>query len=186
MERNVFDLLVQDGAAAGRLHATDAVVGLADRQPKLDPAAEEDLARIERAFLDGGFSPPTPAQAGEAAGRDEAQARARIGYLVDRGILVELPEDVFFHRDTVEKARQTLVSYLREHGEIGAVTFRDLVNASRKFVYPLLDHFDIKGVTVRRGNLRYLRKAEEGAPKPAPAEGAMGEGRGNRELAPET
>jgi selenocysteine-specific elongation factor len=177
-ERNAFDFIVREGAASGRLHATDSVVGLADRQPRMDPDTEDDLARLERAFLDGGFSPPAPAQAAEALGRDEARARALIGHLVDRGTLVELPEDIFFHQNTVEKAKDAIVGYLREHGEIGAVTFRDLVDASRKFVYPLLDYFDIKGITVRRGNLRYLRKAEEGAPKAGDGGGAGGAGNG--------
>jgi selenocysteine-specific elongation factor len=157
LERTVFDVLVAEGIASGRLVALEDVVGLRDRQPDLDDAKMAERTKVEDLFRESAFSPPSVVLAAERVGLREEAVRALIGMLTDQGRLVEVAEGMFFHREVLQQAQDTLVSHLKAHEEIGAVTFRDLVGASRKFVYPILDYFDLKGVTVRRGNLRYLK-----------------------------
>ena len=78
---------------------------------------------------------------------------------MDRGTLVALGDDRYAHGDGERKARELLVDYLKEHGKIGVVDYRDLLGASRKYVYAWLDHFDAIGVTYRVENLRYLKSS---------------------------
>jgi selenocysteine-specific elongation factor len=51
-----------------------------------------------------------------------------------------------------------LVDFLKKHGEITVVQFKDLTNTSRKFTIPLLEYFDTNRVTVRVGEARRLRE----------------------------
>jgi len=157
LDRNVFDLLCRRGLESGDLVEGEGVIGLKGRGAEPDASASAQLEAMERAFLEGGMSPPSLADAAKGAGVDVSRGRALAGRLKDQGLLVEVAEGMLFHRETVRKAREALVAHLKEHGEIGAVTFRDLVGGSRKYVYPLLDSFDVAGVTIRRGNLRYLK-----------------------------
>jgi selenocysteine-specific elongation factor len=56
----------------------------------------------------------------------------------------------------VKEAEQKIIDYLRKNKEIKVSQFRDLLNASRKFVLPLLIYFDTHGVTIKRGDVRIL------------------------------
>ena len=76
--------------------------------------------------------------------------------MLDTGILINAGEGVVMHRKYVKEAEQKLVDYLKKHKEIKVSQFRDLLNASRKYVLPLLIYFDTHGVTIKRGDIRIL------------------------------
>ena len=48
------------------------------------------------------------------------------------------------------------------HGELISAGFRDRLGTTRKYIIPLLDHFDRVGLTVREGSSRVLRKYVRG------------------------
>jgi len=50
------------------------------------------------------------------------------------------------------------VNHLREKGEITPPEYRELTGLSRKFLIPLLEHFDSEKVTIRVGDKRVLRR----------------------------
>ena len=47
---------------------------------------------------------------------------------------------------------------LEKNGQITLAEVRDLFNTSRKYAQALLEHLDAKGITVRNGDYRKLRK----------------------------
>jgi selenocysteine-specific elongation factor len=53
--------------------------------------------------------------------------------------------------------RNRLVQTLRAKKRITMAEFRDVVGTSRKYVVPLLEHFDSAGLTIRDGDYRALR-----------------------------
>jgi len=81
-----------------------------------------------------------------------------LGVLESRGAAVKVAADLYFSAAAMERASGLLVDHLERHGEITAAAFRDLLKTSRKFVIPLLEHFDKSGVTLRVGDVRKLRK----------------------------
>jgi len=50
------------------------------------------------------------------------------------------------------------VTYLKKHGAITVLEFKDLTQTSRKFTIPLLEYFDTTRTTVRVGETRRLRE----------------------------
>jgi len=58
-----------------------------------------------------------------------------------------------------EDIERQLRSSLEHKGEITAGEFRDLLQISRKYAIPLLEHFDNQRLTMRIGYNRVLRKA---------------------------
>ena len=78
--------------------------------------------------------------------------------LVDQHKFVRLKGDLFYHRDVLDDIEQQLRRYLEQHDEITAGAFRDLLNISRKYAIPLLEHFDSQRLTMRIGDKRVLRK----------------------------
>ena len=77
--------------------------------------------------------------------------------LVDQDRLVRLKGDVFYHREALDRIERRLRAHLEAHREITAGEFRDLLQISRKYAIPLLEHFDGQRITLRTGDKRVLR-----------------------------
>ena len=85
------------------------------------------------------------------------QIERALKLLVEHGALVRVPPDLFFHRDAIARARDLIVEHIRAKGSLQSVDFKYLLGTSRKFAIPLLDYFDLVGLTVNRNHTRYLR-----------------------------
>ena len=73
--------------------------------------------------------------------------------LVRHGALVDIG-GVVFTVSAVDRARELVREHLTTHDTITVGDVRDLLGSSRKYVVPLLEHFDREGVTRRRGDVR--------------------------------
>ena len=80
--------------------------------------------------------------------------------LIEQEHLVRVENDLLFHSDAVEKARELLISFIKKEGQLESVKFKYLLDTSRKFAIPLLDYFDRIGLTRRAGYTRYLKNPE--------------------------
>ena len=80
--------------------------------------------------------------------------------LVKSGAVVRV-KDLYFDAGAVADLKEKLVAYLESKGEITVPEFKELAGGiSRKFVIPLLEHFDLSKVTLRIGDKRVLRKGK--------------------------
>jgi hypothetical protein len=101
------------------------------------PEAAALVARLDAAP----FSPPDV--------DDAALVRA----LVRHGVLVDV-DGIAFTSSAVDRARTLVTEHLATRGTISVGDARDLLASSRKYVVPLLEHFDREGLTRRRGDTR--------------------------------
>ena len=63
-------------------------------------------------------------------------------------------------RQALEKAQKEIIHHIQNNGSLASVDFKYLINTTRKFAIPLLDHFDKIQVTRRqRNNTRHLGPA---------------------------
>jgi selenocysteine-specific elongation factor len=109
-----------------------------DRAPRWQsPEAAALVARLDASP----FAPPEP--------EDVSLARA----LVRDGVLVDVG-GIVFTGSAVDRAHELVREHLARHGTLGVGDARDLLGSSRKYVVPLLEHFDREGVTRRRGDVR--------------------------------
>ena len=56
--------------------------------------------------------------------------------------------------------QEKLVAFLVKRGEITVPEFKEMTGLSRKYIIPLLEHFDATKVTLRVGDKRVLRKGK--------------------------
>ncbi len=77
-------------------------------------------------------------------------------YLENTGVIVSVADDLYFHIEALNSAEKLICEYLEVHESISVGQARDLLGSSRKFVVPLLEYFDTQGITVRRGDRRFL------------------------------
>ena len=105
-----------------------------------------------------GLAPKTVAELAAEAGVEPGVARKALGTMLAEGTLVRLGGDLYFWSGAVDDAREKIVGYLREHGEMLAKDARDVTGSSRKYIVPLLEYFDAHGITRRDGDIRTLGK----------------------------
>jgi len=129
----------------------------ADHRPALADEDREALERVEALFLDRPFSPPAPDEVAAEAGVPRARAEKALRLLVEEQRLVSVPPGLLFHREAVDRARDLLVDFIRREGCLESVKFKYLLETTRKYAIPLLDHFDRAGVTRAVGHTRYLK-----------------------------
>ena len=124
----------------------------------------EHLDHVESLFREQAFHPPSVKELVEATGATAGTVEGILRILREHQRLVPV-EDLLFHREAVDQAREILVDFLRKEGRLESVRFKYLLDTTRKFALPLLDYFDRVGVTRRAGNTRYLRIPNGDRPK---------------------
>jgi selenocysteine-specific elongation factor len=158
LEQKVFDALLAIAAERGGV----VLAGGEVRHPKAAStalAAEGEAAQKLSSLLAAqGLSPKSTAELAADARVDAGLARKVLGRLTTEGTVVRLGPDLHFDAAAVTRARDQIVGYLREHGEIYVADARDVTGSSRKYIVPLLEYFDAQGVTKREGDFRTLGK----------------------------
>ncbi len=78
--------------------------------------------------------------------------------LARRKDVVEVAPDHFFHRQTVEEMAAITAEVARgqSDGQFAAAQLRDRLNNGRKVAIQVLEYFDRRGLTLRRGDLRRI------------------------------
>jgi len=134
------------------------------RRPGFDPlhglpADERAMAaQIEQQFLADGLNPPDVGSVKKAAPAKQQLFQL----LLDTGTLVRLKtydrkSGMVLHRKVLTAIEQRLEERFPYPQTFTVAEVRDLLNATRKSVVPLMEHMDSIGATVRDGNVRRLR-----------------------------
>jgi selenocysteine-specific elongation factor len=140
--------------AANRITERTGRLALASHRPAVADEDQRAIEKVERMFLEHPFAPPSPDEAAAAAGARGAKA---VRLLTEERRLVQVAPGLLFHADAIARARQIMSDFIRQEGCMESVKFKYLLDTSRKFAIPLLDHFDRIGVTRASGHTRYLR-----------------------------
>jgi selenocysteine-specific elongation factor len=86
-----------------------------------------------------------------------AGASKAFDMLLARGTLVKVGDDVYLGSQ-IAKVQARVIEHLKRNERMTAAEFRDLLGTSRKYAVPLLEWLDARGVTIRSGDHRMLRK----------------------------
>lgn len=105
-----------------------------------------------------GKEPPTVKELAQASRSSEKEVRDHLALLVRDGSVSRVSADIFYASNELDAIRQQLITFLQQHAEIVPADFRELTGLSRKFMIPLLEHFDNEKLTIRTGDKRVLRK----------------------------
>ncbi len=73
------------------------------------------------------------------------------------GVIVVVNSDVAFLSENYQEMYDWVVEKIQKTGSLTAAEFRDQFETSRKYALAFLEHLDMKGITVREGDLRKLR-----------------------------
>ena len=151
----LYGYVLEELQAQGGVVLRGDLVARRDFTPQRSGTEEAARRAIEEAYRQGRFTPPSPAEVLTSL-PDRAAGERMLQTLLDEGVVVEVGEDVLFHRDVLEEIRALVVAHIARHGEITVATLRDLLGSSRKYTVTVLEYFDALRVTRRIGDRRVL------------------------------
>lgn len=128
------------------------------RAPSLEAGEEEALASLRERMERAEFQPPSLEELQSEVGSAGARLEALMELLVDQGHVHHVGAGVFLSERSMARAREAVQANCLDNGELDIPTLRDQLGTTRKFLIPLLEHFDATGLTVRSGANRVLKR----------------------------
>jgi selenocysteine-specific elongation factor len=156
MEAKLFAHLLRKLSDEGKLIADKDLLKLPDHQVRLAGGAMALRARLEKAYAEGGLTPPLFKEVTEK--EDKKEAKQVLQVLLNEGVLVKIKEDLYYHAEALAEIKSRLLAFFADHERLAAQQFKEITGLSRKYLIPLLEHFDATQVTIRVGDERVLRK----------------------------
>lgn len=149
-----FQLLIQSLESGGVISAGPKTISSPGYVPDPGPDLNGKLSSIESKFRDSAMQPPSWDDAARSAGIGQLLSGEVLHFLVRKGVLVKVAEDLYFHATALEGAKNRLAEYFSTSKEITVGEARDIFNTSRKYALPLLEYFDREKITRRVGDVR--------------------------------
>lgn len=148
----VVEAALGDFAGAGRLRLRDGLVVLAGFVPRV-VGGDAEIDRVVRILTEAHLSPPSVGELEQSTGRRDLLAVLRLA--AARGQVEAVERDRYYVRGALDQFVEVL-SEMGQHGPIIPAAVRDRLGISRKYLIPLLEWADGRGITVREGEGRRL------------------------------
>jgi len=146
-----FAALMTDLCADGFVRAGSAIARIT-HQASL-PVALRPIEKKTRAALSEKPFDPTPRR---AMGEDP-QTRQVLRFLIEKGEIIEISEDVLLLSEHFAAMRATVVNFISKNGPATVSELRQTLQSSRRVMVPFLERLDRDGITRRVGEKRLLR-----------------------------
>ncbi|MEW6662013.1 MAG: selenocysteine-specific translation elongation factor [Bacillota bacterium] len=152
----VFQALLEYWQEKGYVKIKGTAVALPGFNPVPTGPQQQALELVERKLKEGGFQPPAWPEILPLLSLGAEEAEEVLQYLLRLEIAVKAADDIYFHREFINQAKQLISEHVKKNGGILLGEARDLLNSSRKYVLPLLEYFDQVKFTRRIGDKRVL------------------------------
>lgn len=152
-----FRALIDHLARKHRIRTEGQSVRLPEHVPELGPEQARLWGRLSDLLDEAGFKPPRVRESAAQLGQTEMAMRRSCKALTRSGRLVEIAPDHFFLTETVGHMAEIAGALSAEtQGAFTAAQFRDRIGTGRGLAIQVLEYFDRRGLTQRRGDLRRI------------------------------
>ena len=114
--------------------------------------------KIAGIYKRSGLTPPFFRTVCQDLELDQKTARDVMQMLIDEKQVIKTKDDLFFDAVAVSDLETKLIEFLKANEKITTPQFKDMTGISRKYVIPLIEHFDAIHLTIRVEDHRQLRK----------------------------
>ncbi len=152
----IVDAVIDLGARKQLLEPAGGVVRRPGWSPSLDRGASDARSAIAGRIAAAQWQVPTVAELErEFAG---APVRALLAHLAREGGVEQVDQERFAAPAALTEFRSKLEAVLGELGQATPAELRDRLGLTRKYLIPLLEWADRRGITERRGDARVLAR----------------------------
>jgi selenocysteine-specific elongation factor len=146
---------IERGVTSRRLVLAGGTVRLAGFEPRVE-GGEPEVLRLVQILQGAGLTPPSVAELERETGRRDVVATLRLA--AGRGLVEAVERDRYYAIEALHRFTETVRDIGRQ-GEIQPAAVRERLGISRKYLIPLLEWADARGITVRAGETRRLGRA---------------------------
>jgi selenocysteine-specific elongation factor len=151
---DVAEAVLDELRGTGRIRWLDGVVALAGFAPRVE-GGDAEIDRLVQRLESASLTPPSLPELERETGRRDVAAMLRLAAASGRVEPVE--RDRYYTRGALDRFVAALEDEGRQ-GDIVPSTLRQRLGISRKYLIPLLEWADGKGITVRIGDTRRLKR----------------------------
>ncbi len=156
MPGQLISRVLADLQKEGAITSSGQKFAITGHRVELSEPDKKTMKSIEDSFLKDKFAPPSLEKISPKNPSERDRFRSLLNILVEEGTLIEVKPGLYFHSKVIDELKKSLEKSIRERGAITVAEFRDLVGTSRKYMVPLLEHFDSIRLTKRVGDKRVL------------------------------
>jgi len=154
VEPDGVDFVLSRMEESGKVRISGESVRFSGRKIEMSDADRELSSALLELFTKNLFKPPSLDEAALTLKRRPEELKGVFTALKQLGELVEVKKGMAFHRKAVEDARKAILAHFENNPDLTVSEFRQLIGTSRKYALPLLDYFDVRGLTRRVGDKR--------------------------------
>jgi selenocysteine-specific elongation factor len=152
----ITDLVIDLGARKELFEVAGSVVRRRGWAPSLDRGTSDSRSAIARRIIGSRWQVPTVAELEkEFSG---AAVRALLAHLVRDGTIEQVDQERYAAPQALAEFRTELQAALAELGAATPADLRERFALTRKYLIPLLEWADRRGVTERKGDTRVLAR----------------------------
>jgi len=156
----VLDAVLDVGVKSGQLEVAGSVARRPGWRPALDARATDASDKLARRLADARWQVPTVAELErEFPG---SPVRALLSHLARTGTAEPIDAERYAANGALAEFRTALETALAELGTATPAELRDRLGLTRKYLIPLLEWADRRGVTRRAGDARVLARLTAG------------------------
>src|SRR6056297_1033531 len=156
LSKKEFDYLLSQLEEREKIKLKGAKIALNDFEIDYNTEEEEIKNKIIKIFEDN-YMPPTKDDLSVEFNNDQEKILEVFQSLINKDIIIKVAHNIYFHKQTIDKAEKLLKNYLSKNETIELSEFRDILNSSRKYALPLLEYFDQKDFIIRKEDKRKLK-----------------------------
>ena len=149
----LIDRVVQQAVLQGDFEITGALIRPAGWKPALSKEDLQALTTIRDSLRTAGREPPSAPELGTKLG---SGVPALLRMLEREGAVVQVEPDRYYSADVIDHLFEDLRNRMEPGKTYGPGELRELVGVSRKYLIPLLEYCDRRGVTRRTESGRQL------------------------------
>jgi len=157
---DVVDAVLAHGARGRKLDIVESVARLAGWRPAFDARASGARDQVARRVADAKWQVPTVAELEREL--PNAPVRAVLAHLAREGVVEQMDQERYAAAPALAEFRAVLEATLTELGSATPAELRDRLGLTRKYLIPLLEWADRRGVTRRTGDARVLGRLTAG------------------------
>ena len=150
------DRIVSELVARGDILASGTGVRRTDFHPELPPRQRQLLDRCIAELRTAEIDVPSPMEISRRINVPPAAVGEMLKLGMQAGELMQLGDGIYYLPDQLE-AIKARVREITQGKRFAAGELRESLGTSRKYIIPLLEHFDATGFTVRVGDNRIVK-----------------------------
>jgi selenocysteine-specific elongation factor len=132
------------------------VLRLKDFTVALTGVDEALKGKILELLSQGAYQPPSKSEIAEMLKMDQKKMTDVLNILSKEKSVIRINESVYLSAAVYDRMLSLLRTFFSKKPELTVAEFRDLLNTSRKYALPFLEHLDAAKVTLRLGDVRKL------------------------------